>query len=117
MDQLKKFLRYFKPYKGTILTGILCILGSMAFGLFVPFMVGRAIDDLGRGITWNKIVYYPLVILGKKFLRYFKPYKGTILTGILCILGSMAFGLFVPFMVGRAIDDLGRGITWNKIVD
>src|ERR1035437_5393249 len=64
MDQLKKFLRYFKPYKGTILTGILCILGSMAFGLFVPFMVGRAIDDLGRGITWNKIVYYPLVILG-----------------------------------------------------
>lgn len=64
MEQLKKFARYFKPYKGTIILGILCILGSMSFGLFVPYMVGQAIDDLSAGITWDKIVYYPLVILG-----------------------------------------------------
>jgi len=64
MEQLRKFARYFKPYKGTILLGIGCILVSMAFGLFVPFMVGRAIDELGKGITRDKIIYYPLVILG-----------------------------------------------------
>src|SRR5205085_1960102 len=60
----KKFARYFSPYKGTILIGVLCILVSMAFGLFVPYMVGQAVDDLGRGVTWDKIVWYPLVILG-----------------------------------------------------
>jgi ATP-binding cassette subfamily B protein len=43
--------------------GILCILFSMAFGLLVPYLVGRAVDDLGAGITWEKIIYYPLVIL------------------------------------------------------
>src|SRR3954451_6037790 len=64
MEQLKKFARYFKPYKGTILLGIFFILCSMAFGLFVPYMVGRAVDDLGKGVTREKIIYYPLVILG-----------------------------------------------------
>ncbi|MEQ1923218.1 MAG: ABC transporter ATP-binding protein [Pyrinomonadaceae bacterium] len=64
MEQLKKFARYFKPYKGTILLGILCILVSMSFGLFIPYMVGQAVDDLGAGVTREKIIYYPLVILG-----------------------------------------------------
>ena len=67
MEQLKKFARYFKPYKGTILAGIFFILCSMAFGLFVPYMVGQAVDDLGKEITWRKIIYYPLVILGINF--------------------------------------------------
>ena len=64
MEQLKKFARYIKPYKWTILAGVFFILCSMAFGLFVPYMVGQAIDDLGKGITREKIIYYPLVILG-----------------------------------------------------
>ncbi len=64
MEQLRKFTRYISPYKGTIALGILCILFSMAFGLFVPFMVGKAIDDLREGITREKIIFYPLTILG-----------------------------------------------------
>jgi ATP-binding cassette subfamily B protein len=64
MEQLRKFAKYFSPYKGTILRGILCILVSMSFGLFVPYMVGQAVDDLSTEITWPKIIYYPLVILG-----------------------------------------------------
>jgi ATP-binding cassette subfamily B protein len=36
----------------------------MLFGLLIPFLVGKAVDDLGAGITWEKIVFYPLVILG-----------------------------------------------------
>src|SRR6187402_3218990 len=67
MDQIRKFARYFKPYKRTIILGILCILVSMSFGLFVPYMVGAAVDDLSAEITWHKIVYYPLVILGINF--------------------------------------------------
>ncbi len=64
MEQLKKFARYFKPYKWTIAAGIFFILCSMSFGLFIPYMVGTAIDDLNREITREKIIYYPLVILG-----------------------------------------------------
>ncbi len=64
MEELKKFAQYFKPYKWHILTGIIFILFSMAFGLLIPYLVGRAIDDLGADVTWNKIIYYSLVILG-----------------------------------------------------
>src|SRR6476660_3263265 len=68
MEQIRKFAKYFAPYKRNIILGILCILVSMAFGLFVPYMVGKAIDDLGVGITREKVIYYPLVILGINFM-------------------------------------------------
>jgi len=63
MDQLLKFVRYFKPYKWYIISGIFFILVSMLFGLMVPYLVGVAVDDLAAGVTWEKVVYYPLVIL------------------------------------------------------
>ncbi len=63
MEELKKFARYFKPYKWRVFLGILFILFSMAFGLLIPYLVGQAIDDLGSDVTWNKIIYYPAVIL------------------------------------------------------
>ena len=64
MEELKKFARYFKPYKWHVAVGILFILISMAFGLLIPYFVGRAIDDLGTAVTWEKVIYYPLLILG-----------------------------------------------------
>src|SRR4028119_765814 len=63
MEELKKFARYFKPYKYHIIAGITFILISMAFGLLVPYYVGRAIDDLSQDVTWEKIIYYPALIL------------------------------------------------------
>ncbi len=64
MDPIKKFARFVKPYKWSMVAGIFFILVSLLFGLFVPFLVGMAVDDLTAGITWPKIIYYPLVILG-----------------------------------------------------
>ncbi len=64
MEELKKFARYFKPYQWHVVMGVLFILVSMAFGLLVPYLVGQAIDDLSADVTWEKIIYYPLVILG-----------------------------------------------------
>lgn len=68
MEQLRKFLKYLKPYKWQIGLGILFIAVSMAFGLFVPYFVGKAVDDLAISITREKIVYYPLAILGISFM-------------------------------------------------
>ncbi|MDM7921739.1 MAG: ABC transporter transmembrane domain-containing protein, partial [Pyrinomonadaceae bacterium] len=64
MEQLRKFGKYFRPYKWNVFAGVFFILLSMSFGLMIPSLVGMAVDDLAAGITWQKIVYYPLVILG-----------------------------------------------------
>jgi ATP-binding cassette subfamily B protein len=64
VEQLRKFARFVRPYRGVILLGIFFILASMSFGLLIPFLIGRAVDDLNTQITWAKIIYYPLVILG-----------------------------------------------------
>ncbi len=64
MEELKKFARYFKPYKWQVLAGVLFILFSMASGLVIPFLIGRAIDDLGSGkINWNNIIYYSVLLI------------------------------------------------------
>ncbi len=68
MEELKKFARYFKPYKLSIIFGILFILFGMMFNLLVPYLIGMAIDELSSAITWNKVLYFPLVILGVSLL-------------------------------------------------
>ncbi len=64
MEQIRKFAKYFGPYRGRIALGVSFILASMAFGLMIPFLVGKAVDDLAARITWEKIIYYPLIIIG-----------------------------------------------------
>ena len=64
MHDLKKFARYFRPYKLHIVTGILCILASVVFGLLIPRSVGLAIDDLRQGVTWTSITIASVKILG-----------------------------------------------------
>ncbi len=71
MEELKKFARYFKPYKWHIILGIVFILVSMAFSLLVPYLVGQAIDDLSQDITPGKVIYYPVVILSVSLFAAF----------------------------------------------
>ena len=68
MEQLRKFARYFGPYRWYLAGGIASIAVSLAFGLLVPYLVGLAIDDLGQGVTWEKVVFYPLIILGANLM-------------------------------------------------
>jgi ATP-binding cassette subfamily B multidrug efflux pump len=64
MDDLKKFSLYFRPYKKELITGIVCILASVVVGLFIPLLVGRAVDGLRSDVTWAKLTRYALTILG-----------------------------------------------------
>lgn len=68
MEELRKFAAYFGPYKWHISAGIFFILASMSFGLMVPYLVGMAVDDLAAGITREKVIFYPLMILGVNFV-------------------------------------------------
>jgi ATP-binding cassette subfamily B multidrug efflux pump len=68
MDDLRRFARYFLPYKKSLVVGVLCILGSTVVGLLVPVFVGRAVDDLGAGPTWQKITRSALLVVGASII-------------------------------------------------
>ncbi|HEX8176084.1 MAG TPA: ABC transporter ATP-binding protein [Pyrinomonadaceae bacterium] len=68
MKDLRKFARYFRPYKSSLIIGILCIVASVAFGLMIPYIVGQAVDDLKETVTWAKLTRYALSLLGVSLL-------------------------------------------------
>src|SRR5205085_5354075 len=65
MDDLRKFARYFRPYKWSLVIGIICILASVVIGLIGPTIVRQAVDDLGQGdVTWWKLSRSAFAYLG-----------------------------------------------------
>ncbi|HEX5964730.1 MAG TPA: ABC transporter transmembrane domain-containing protein, partial [Pyrinomonadaceae bacterium] len=68
MDDLRKFARYFRPYKLQLVIGIACILGSTAFGLFIPFFVGQAIDANWTDLSWSRLTVAAVKVLGASII-------------------------------------------------
>ncbi len=68
MEDLKKFAHYFRNYKLQLTVGILCILGSVTAGLFIPFIVGRAIDANWSEVTWPKLTIAAAKVLGASLI-------------------------------------------------
>jgi ATP-binding cassette subfamily B protein len=64
MDDLRKFARYFLPYKVELTTGVICILASVVFNLFIPIIVGQAIDANWNQVTWSRLTISALQVLG-----------------------------------------------------
>src|SRR6188474_1145267 len=64
MDDLRKFVRYFRPYKVSLVTGILCILAGVLFNLSIPLIVGQAIDENWTALSWSKLTWAALKVLG-----------------------------------------------------
>jgi ATP-binding cassette subfamily B multidrug efflux pump len=64
MHDLRNFARYFRPYKKSLVLGVLCILASVTIGLLVPLIVGNAIDELRKDLTWWKLTRYALATFG-----------------------------------------------------
>ena len=64
MDDLRKFTRYFLPYKISLITGILCILASVVFNLAIPLFVGQAVDENWTEVSWSKLTASALKVLG-----------------------------------------------------
>jgi ATP-binding cassette subfamily B multidrug efflux pump len=68
MDDLRKFARYFLPYKVELTIGIACILASVVFNLYIPIIVGHAIDANWVEITWTRVTISALKVLGASVL-------------------------------------------------
>ncbi len=68
MDDLKKFARYFRPYKLQLSIGIACIFASTIIGLLVPLFVGQAIDANWTEINWTKLTIAAGKVFGASFV-------------------------------------------------
>jgi len=75
MNDLKNFARYFGPYKFSLILGILCILFSVLFSVYVPLIVGQAID-----VNWTSVSAARLTISA------FKVLGASVISGIFLFL-------------------------------
>ena len=68
MDDLRKFARYFGRYKLQLTIGIACIFASVVAGLFIPLIVGQAVDANWKEVSWDKLAIAGAKVLGASFV-------------------------------------------------
>ena len=64
MNDLRKLFKFFKPYKGSLIVGIACIMAGVIFNVTIPLIVGSAIDANWQQVTWSKLIIAALKVLG-----------------------------------------------------
>jgi ATP-binding cassette subfamily B multidrug efflux pump len=64
MDDLRKFARYFRPYRLQLIVGVACIMAGVIFNVSIPLIVGGAIDANWATVSWGKLTVAALKILG-----------------------------------------------------
>jgi ATP-binding cassette subfamily B protein len=68
MGDLRKLLRYFRPYKISLIVGIACIMAGVVFNVTIPLIVGNAFDANWKQITWGKLAIASLKVIGASAL-------------------------------------------------
>ncbi|HEV2835133.1 MAG TPA: ABC transporter transmembrane domain-containing protein, partial [Pyrinomonadaceae bacterium] len=68
MDDLRKFARYFSRYKLQLTIGIACIIASVVAGLFIPLIVGQAVDENWTQVTWAKLLIAAGKVIAASFV-------------------------------------------------
>jgi ATP-binding cassette, subfamily B, multidrug efflux pump len=64
MSDLRKLLRYFRPYRVSLVLGIACIMAGVIFNVSIPLIVGNAIDANWQQVTWAKLTIAASKVLG-----------------------------------------------------
>lgn len=68
MNDLRKLLHYFRPYKISLITGIICIMAGVVFNVSIPLIVGNVIDANWKQLTWMHLTIAALKVLGASAL-------------------------------------------------
>src|SRR5436305_1504016 len=68
MNDLRQFLRYFRPYRASLIVGIVCIIAGVVFNVSIPLIVGGAIDAKWTEVTWTKLTIAAAKVLGASAL-------------------------------------------------
>jgi len=69
MTPLRRLLHYFGLYKARVIAGSLCVIGSAAFSLAKPWIVGSAVNELGGGFTRETLIRYGLLLVGASVME------------------------------------------------
>ena len=64
MTPVGRLRHYFALYRTRLTLGALCVLGSSAFSLLKPLIIGSAVNELGGGFTRATLVRYGLLLIG-----------------------------------------------------
>ncbi|HEX7191981.1 MAG TPA: ABC transporter ATP-binding protein [Thermoanaerobaculia bacterium] len=64
MTPARRLLFYFARYKRSLAAGFLCVVGSAAFSLLKPSIVGNAVDVLSHAFARTVLVKYGLLFVG-----------------------------------------------------
>ena len=64
MTPFRRLLQYFALYKKRLTLGALCVVGSAAFSLLKPLIIGGAVDQLRGEFTYGTLVRYGLLLIG-----------------------------------------------------
>jgi ATP-binding cassette, subfamily B, multidrug efflux pump len=68
VEDLKKFSQYFRKYKAQLVLGIACIFASVVAGLFIPHIVGQAVDANWTEVSWSKLTISAGKVLGASLI-------------------------------------------------
>jgi len=83
MSPFRRLVGYALRYPRKFLLGLVCVVISRAVYLAAPQVLGRAIDDLTRGVTVTKLAGWGAVLLGIGLLAgIFRFLMRRILTGV-----------------------------------
>src|ERR1051326_4808377 len=64
MSPARRLLYYFGRYKRSLALGFICVVGSAAFSLLKPSIVGNAVDVLSQAFSRTALVKYGLLFVG-----------------------------------------------------
>jgi ATP-binding cassette, subfamily B, multidrug efflux pump len=64
MTPLRRLLDYFSRYRRSLSLGAACVIGSAAFSLLKPLIIGSAVDTLSGSFTRGVLVRYGLLLVG-----------------------------------------------------
>src|SRR5262252_9343981 len=64
MNDQRRLLRYFRPYKVSLIVGIACIMAYVVFNLTVPLIVGATIDANWQQVNWTTLTIAALKVFG-----------------------------------------------------
>jgi len=63
MNDLRKLLQFFRPYKVSLIVGIACIMAGVVFNVSIPLIVGNVFDSW-KQVTWFKLTIAALEVVG-----------------------------------------------------
>jgi ATP-binding cassette subfamily B multidrug efflux pump len=106
MTPFRKLLNYFAPYRRTLIIGTVCVFMTNVFKLFIPDIVGRAMDALSTKVPQQNLAQAMDAVSAGSARADLLKYGGFI------VLTAVAQGIFL-FSQRRLLINMSRDIEYD----